>query len=393
MKNKKNTWKAAASLVVMFLLAEAMCAQVIHRIGIEGNGGYIFPTNRFLKGQNYYGKKMEGNYSAHLKYSVQFRPHTAASRAYAGAYQGIGLGYFDFGNRRELGTPLAFYLFQGGRMAQLSPRLSLNYEWNFGVSTGWKSYHRVNNPNQKALGSPANAYLNLNFYLNWVLSPMFDLTVGAAGSHFSNGNTRYPNSGLNTVDCKVGLVCNFNRKAGERAKPGQRPAVPPFLRHASYDLTLFGSWRKKAVRVPEGLIAVPGTYPVWGFSFAPMYNFGYRFRAGVSLDGVYDGSANISSESADSEFSFPPFGEKISLGLSARGELVMPYFTVGIGFGGNILHGGGELKSFYQILALKIDVWRNAYLHVGYNLRDFHEPSYLMLGIGYRFHDKRPKLF
>lgn len=24
-----------------------------------------------------------------------------------------------------------------------------------------------------------------------------------------------------------------------------------------------------------------------------MYNFGYKFRAGVSLDGVYDASANI----------------------------------------------------------------------------------------------------
>lgn len=51
------------------------------------------------------------------------------------------------------------------------------------------------------------------------------------------------------------------------------------------------------------------------------------------------------------------------------------------------------MKSFYQILALKIDVTRNSYLHIGYNLREFHEPNYLMLGIGYRFNNKRPKLF
>ena len=60
---------------------------------------------------------------------------------------------------------------------------------------------------------------------------------------------------------------------------------------------------------------------------------------------------------------------------------------------GNVLHGGGDMKSFYQILALKIDVTRNSYLHIGYNLREFHEPNYLMLGIGYRFNNKRPKLF
>jgi hypothetical protein len=58
-----------------------------------------------------------------------------------------------------------------------------------------------------------------------------------------------------------------------------------------------------------------------------------------------------------------------------------------------VLHGGGDMKSFYQILALKIDVTRNSYLHIGYNLREFHEPNYLMLGIGYRFNNKRPKLF
>ena len=44
-------------------------------------------------------------------------------------------------------------------------------------------------------------------------------------------------------------------------------------------------------------------------------------------------------------------------------------------------------------LIYKIDVTRNSYLHIGYNLREFHEPNYLMLGIGYRFNNKRPKLF
>lgn len=56
---------------------------------------------------------------------------------------------------------------------------------------------------------------------------------------------------------------------------------------------LFGSWRRKAVNVPGGQVPAPGKYGVAGFCFAPMYNFGYKFRAGVSLDGVYDASANI----------------------------------------------------------------------------------------------------
>ena len=51
------------------------------------------------------------------------------------------------------------------------------------------------------------------------------------------------------------------------------------------------------------------------------------------------------------------------------------------------------MRNFYQILALKIDLTHSVFLHVGYNLRNFHEPNYLMLGLGYRFHDLTPRLY
>lgn len=414
MKNKMQAWKWFALFAAMCFLPDITYAQhtydsnsknrldtasftqrFIQRIGIEGRTGYIFPTNPFLKGDSHFMKEIKNTHSVHLRYSFQVRPHTAADKAYIGAYQGLGIGYFDFGNRKEIGSPLAIYLFQGGRIAKFSPRLSLNYEWDFGISLGWKPYDEIENPANKIIGSNANAYLNANLYLNWALSPKFDLTLGATGSHFSNGNTKYPNSGLNTIDCKVGLVYNFNRRADELTKSWQRPILPPFPQHISYDLTLFGSWRKKAVDVPGGQIPAPDNYAVMGFCFAPMYNLGYKFRAGVALDGVYDHSVNIKQEYDEQEeniFTIPSTFKQMALGISARGEFVMPYFTIGIGLGTNVLHNGGDLKSFYQILALKIDVSRNTYLHIGYNLKDFHDPNYLMLGLGFRFNNKRPKL-
>ncbi len=414
MENKIQAWKLLVFLGVLLLLPDKIYAQkwtsdyasetardtvpfakrIIHRLGVEGRMGYIFPTNPFLEGYNRSGKSISTTYSGHLKYSFQFRPHTAADQVYIGAYQGIGLGYFDFGNRQELGSPIALYVFQGGRLAQITPQLSLNYEWNFGASFGWKPYDEYENPQNKIIGSKTNAYLNASLNLNWAISPQFDLIVGATGTHFSNGNTGYPNSGLNTVDYKIGIVYNFNRHADELAQSWQRPIIPPFPRHVSYDLTLFGSWRKKAVDVSGGQVPAPGSYGVFGFSFAPMYNFGYKFRAGVALDGIYDHSANIEQAyDGTNDFTSPAFKKQIALGLSARGEFVMPYFTIGIGLGANVLHSGGDLKSFYQILALKVDVSRNTYLHIGYNLREFHDPNYLMLGLGFRFNNRRPKLF
>ena len=73
----------------------------IHRLGVEYRPGYIFPTSSFLAGDNSQWKPFEWGYSAHLKYSFQFKPNTCADRIYGSAYQGIGVGYYDLGSKEE----------------------------------------------------------------------------------------------------------------------------------------------------------------------------------------------------------------------------------------------------------------------------------------------------
>ncbi|WP_106830107.1 acyloxyacyl hydrolase [Parabacteroides pacaensis] len=368
----------------------------IHTFGIEIRPGYIIPTNIFIRGDNEMKKPIRSALSAHLKYSFHYLPNSYTDRIYGKAYQGIGLAYYTFGDRREIGDPIAFYLFQGARIAQFAPRLSLNYEWNFGASFGWKPYNEQDNPYNRAIGSKTNAYINVNFYLKWALSPLFDLTTGLTLTHFSNGNTKFPNAGLNTAGAKIGIIYNFNSNAHSLSRPSYQPFIPEFPRHISYDLVFFGSWRRKGVIFGEKEVPSPDSYPVCGFNFAPMYNIGYKLRAGISLDGVYDGSANVYTEDyivgTPQPFFKPPINKQLALGLSGRAEYVMPYFTVGVGIGANVLHKGGDLKGLYQVLALKIEVTRNSFIHIGYNLQNFHTPNYLMLGFGFRFNNKYPKI-
>lgn len=409
--NRIQEWIKAILFHILILFPGIILAQsdtlsssgFIHRIGIDARPGYIFPTNRFLAGDNARREAINNAYSAHLRYSFQFQPNTLVEQIYKGAYQGVGLAYFNFGEREVLGNPTALYVFQGARLARISRKISLNYEWNFGLSFGWKPYDYHNNPDNVIIGSKTNAYLNVNLYLNWMLSDRVDLITGGTLSHFSNGNTNFPNAGLNTLDFRIGLVYNFNRANSSLPPKPLFGTTPAFPRHISYDLVLFGSWRRKGVFSGEEQIASPHKYAVMGFNFNPMYNFGYRFRAGVSLDGVYDKSANIytrdfmydSHDSYDSgdRFATPPFDYQLALGLSGRAEYVMPYFTVGVGLGVNVLHRGGDFKAIYQILSLKTEITRNSFLHIGYSLNDFHDPNYLMLGIGYRFNSKSPNFY
>lgn len=367
----------------------------IHRLEVEGRPAYIFQTNSFLRGDNGKEEPLRQALSFHLKYAFQFHPHTYAERVYGGAYQGLGFGRYAFGNSEELGNPWSVYVFQGARIARFNSRLSLNYEWNLGASFGWKPYDSMDNYRNKIIGSKVNAYINLNLYLNWMISRHVDLIAGVSATHFSNGNTKFPNAGLNTGGAKIGFAYYFNRKDDAASPYPYQLAIPKFPRHISYDVVLFGSWRRKGVGDGDVQTPSPDAYPVMGFNITPLYNINYKLRAGVSIDGVYDQSANVYLDryydGTEEQFKRPPARYQMALGLSGRVEYVMPYFTVGLGIGANVLHRGGDLRGLYQVLVLKVDVTRNLFLHVGYNLQDFHDPNYLMLGIGYHFNNKRPR--
>ncbi len=365
-----------------------------HRIGVEIRPDYIIPSNSFLSGNNERGEPINRSFSAHLKYSFQFYDNTNTHQIYKGAYQGIGLGYYNFGERRQIGNPVALYLFQGAQINRLSPSLSLNYEWNLGLSYGWHPYDNETNFFNKMIGSKLNAYINMDFYLRWMISPQLDFTGGVSLTHFSNGNTKLPNAGMNNVGVNMGFVYNFKKKDNFSQVSRYHYAIPEFPRHVSYDLVLFGSWRRKGVAFEDYQVASPDAYTVLGFNFAPMYNFGYKLRAGVSADGVYDGSANVYTGDyivgTEQPFYKPALSKQLALGVSGRGEYVMPYFTVGLGLGVNVLHGGGDLNAFYQVLSLKIEATQNSFIHIGYNLKDFHDPNFLMLGFGFRFNNRYP---
>ncbi len=156
----------------------------------------------------------------------------------------------------------------------------------------------------------------------------------------------------------------------------------------------YGAARKRMTWINGEAELLPGRFGVAGLNFAPMYNFNRFFRAGLSADVQYDESSGLSRYWVDGtfgddiKFRRPPFFHQVSLGFSARGELVMPIFSINAGIGYNVL-GNSDTRNFYQVLALKIDIWHSCFLHIGYQLNSFHNPNNLMIGVGYRFHDRR----
>ena len=218
----------------------------VHRIEVDAVSGLILHTNAFLRGNNPEVRTMNHSFMGRLKYAFAPPENSVEARVYKGVYQGVGLGFHDF--NPQLGHPVSLFIFQGATIKTLAPRLSLNYEWNFGVTYGWKAHDWRDNPENRVIGSKMTAYIDADLYLRWMISKNWDLNVGATITHYSNGNTAIPNAGLNVAGARASVAYYFNRS-------GRRPAtvpLPAFKRHWGWDLTLYGAWKKKGVSAPKG---------------------------------------------------------------------------------------------------------------------------------------------
>lgn len=389
---------ASASVNAANLSKHDTCANApkyIHRIGADLRGGYVASSaNHVAQDYDETGAtKLHSAMSAHLKYSFKYSDVTRTGRLYPDTYQGIGLSYTTFFNNARTGSPINLYLFQGAPIIKLSPRLSLDYEWNFGASFGWKKYNPDLPPVNIIVGSKVNAYINLGFMLNYRMSRQWSLTAGIDMTHYSNGNTSWPNPGVNSLGARVGMTYTFDDRT-KSSLDTPPPAVDPVKPHISYDLVVYGAARKRMIMLHDSPELLPGRFGIAGINFSPMYNFNRFFRAGMSVDIQYDESSDLASYWVDGtygddiKFRRPPFFHQVSAGLSLRGELVMPIFSINAGVGYNIL-GNPDTRNLYQVLALKIHMTRSLFLHIGYQLNKFENPNNLMIGIGYRFHDLR----
>ncbi len=388
--------KSLASAIVMMAGLLPLAAQenggdeLTHRVGIEMKGAWIAPSHGFFRGENGAGKKLDKSGSLHLKYSFQFPGSSRYGAMYPTAYQGIGVAWNTFFDKAELGVPAALYVFQGARIASLGERLSLDGEWNFGASFGWKPYDEQHNSFNRVVGSRVNAYIDAALLLSWRPLPGLTLNAGVDITHFSNGNTTLPNSGVNTIGARIGAMYNVARTP---MKSIRKAAVQESFRRFTLETVFYGALRAKGLEYEGSGYLLDGRFAVAGINIAPMYRFTRCFQAGVSLDVQYDESANLSGHLAgmvsegtgmSPRFYRPPLSEQVAAGLSLRAELVMPIFTIGVGLGRNVLYKG-ELGVFYQMATLKTDVGGNAFLQIGYRLDNFHDPSNLMIGLGWRF--------
>ena len=352
-------------LILICVLGAAVHQAVAGNVVINLRPSYVVPTHGFYNGWNSLGKPVRAALSGDIQYTFTSQGHYA--------YQGAGIGVHTFFSHDLLGTPVSLYLLQGAPLLQVCNGLRLGYEWNFGLSAGWKN-------NTDVTVSALNAYINVAALFDLRLSDHWSLVFGPEYTHFSNGDTKFPNGGANTVNFRIGTKCNLHGKnvdGVERifaADPDERA----FGENVSYDLTALGGWRADRFLDEDGnLIIDNSAYALIGLQLNPLYHFNEYLSAGPSLDLVYDASANRNFNRS--------FISHCAAGLSIRGELSMPIFSVNVGCGYNVLQSGPDLRGFYGIFSLKAFLTEKLYLNVTYRLGQTSYAHNMMFGVGWRF--------
>lgn len=381
-------------ICIMVFLAGASAAgrdslsvrNVHHDITVAASAGYNLPTHGYYKGYNLSGSPIYVNSALHLEYGVGLNPQTRVGALYPGVVQGAGLSCLTFYRHDLMGTPAFAYIFQTGRILDLSPVLGLDYRWDLGGSFGWKK--------NEMIGSGANIYVNVGLMLTWDVSECLSLHAGPQFSHCSNGDTCYPNGGANLIDLRVGVTGHLDRTG---VKPDRSVIdeyeselrAASFADRMSYDLILCGGWR--AGKVTSGAYAlINESFPFAAVNFAPSYHLNRYFSVGASLDLLADRSAGIYDvmKDADDEvvsYKLPGLARQTAAGLSLRGDITMSVFTIGAGFGGFLLAGTDSLKSLYTTFSLKAFISRRLFLNVTYRLSSRNYTHNMMYGIGWRF--------
>lgn len=366
-------------------------------VAVKLSGGQVFRTNDFVS-----GKYAIPFYSAA---TVKFGAGSVGDRwqdvAYGMPYYGVGLYTANFKRRKNLGNPVSLYILQGATISQIHPRLALNYEWNVGMSTGWKPYDPFTNCDNVAIGSDLNIHVGFALYLKWNLSPRFDIHFGGELTHFSNGAATMPNSGMNMYAVFVEASYNFNRsKMSDGYGRNLRP--PDYDKHYVSDISLtISSLRISVDTVGTNL---PSKYfdhkfKVFGLNYSLMFAPGYRYRYGVEANLSYDESMGATAARRENPldgnwYDVVYLGRasgRFSLGISAKGEIVLPGYSVFANLGVHPYRGNKTQNRLYQVIGIKIYLKENFFGTFGVRASNFSAAQYLFWSFGYTINRHRRK--
>ncbi len=283
---------------------------------------------------------------------------------------GVSLYHLYLGNDEELGRSTGLYpYFQFPVLSR--KKLILSYQIGWGITYVSKTYERIDNFQNIAIGSHFNAAIGSLAELEIPLYDGLQLRTGLSFIHFSNGSARKPNLGINTAGLHAGLGYRFGPA---EEQPPKWEKSPPKHRYESMFALLVGN---KQVSLSD-----PKSYFVYTFSGELGRRYSEKAMVAIGLDAIYNTAIRPQFRSLGEEVDNDL--DLFQSGLTAGYHLFLGKMDINFCIGGYLRTGYKEDGFIYNRIGTRY-YW-NDYLVSSLTLKShLFVADYIELGVGYRW--------
>lgn len=286
---------------------------------------------------------------------------------------GISAFYSNLGNIDIIGQAYAIYPFINFHFNK-SKIHTLGFRFGAGIGYITKKFDAFENYRNTSIGSHVNAAISLTFEYGYRISDRYKISAFAGLTHFSNGCSQFPNSGINIIN--AGLSTTYLLTEQEKYIPKKTSYNHTYITHVKPIFYLGLSYGVKRIEYNQ-----TSNFSVYNIELYAMDRITNISNLGFGIDIVYDASDFITLRDYygyKKQFSFIRL---LKPGIGIAYELMMGDASFILNFG---FHPWGLEMSYgrwYQKLGIKINFMENFYGKIALNTH-FGVADFIGFGLG-----------
>lgn len=336
------------------------------------NGKFIGQKGPFFTGADELGNYFKTTSAVSLEYGWQMIGGKEWAQACNYPRIGIGLQYLRILNRNELGHPFSLYGFYDGNWIR-TKNFELNSRMGVGLAYGLTTYDPDDVLPNDIICTKVNSFIELGVGMALRLNESNFIEPGFRLTHFSNGNVREPQKGINITSYSIGLRSYLN---GPPPSPVKMPLSK--LQHRHEVIAFVGlAPRQMEFRINESdwpRETYGMNYLMANLHLGYNYELTRRFKLGSGFDFIYDGT---NGQQDLVKYGMPnkgaiPFHDKLGVAVFVSGETAIDQLTVVTTLGYMVAGTRFESSSsrFEQRIGFKYHFHEHYF--AGVNVRAYH---------------------
>ena len=283
-------------------------------------------------------------------------------------YYGFGYYHSNLGNDKVYGKVNALYSYVKVPFIGRSNKANLSWQIAFGASYINKHFDIDENPQNLAIGSNLNIYIDFSLQSRIPLSKQVSLMNSVRFTHVSNGKVKSPNKGLNIFSASLGIYYQ--------------------LKHSPEIIVIDNSEinnKNEYIIIHAGAIKSksryePGYFYASSLIFDYNRNYSFKGRWGGGIDLFFDETNEQYSNNKESSNILN--SDLYQLGLHVGHDLVVGRLSLVVNVGGYIYAPVKVDAPIYSRIGLRYRV-KNKFI-INYTLKShWAKASYIEWGVGY----------